>query len=158
MTFQLCKAHPHLKGVNTDLAPLTEVFEDYLSREDQKLKERVSFKVLDFFKDDFPTDVDAIMFGNILHDWNDEVKKMLIKKTFEALPKGGHIVVYDFFFDEKRREKTDVFLMSLHMQLVLTGNQFKHSEMKGMLEEAGFTEYQAFELDGYNDVAIARKP
>ena len=55
------------------------------------------------------------MLGNVLHDWDDSVKKMLIKKTFDALPSGGHIIIYDFFIDEERRTKTDVLLMSIHM-------------------------------------------
>jgi len=41
-----------------------------------------------------------ILFGNVLHDWDDSVKVMLIKKTFDALPKGGHIMIYDFFLTE----------------------------------------------------------
>ena len=55
------------------------------------------------------------MFGNVLHDWDDIVKKMLIKKAYEALPAGGKIVIYDFFIDEERRVKSDVFMISLQM-------------------------------------------
>jgi hypothetical protein len=115
MTMKICEHHDHLKGINTDLPQLEEVFQDYLSKENESVKQRASFRKLDFFNDDFPKDVDAIMFGNVIHDWDDSVKKMLIKKTFEALPSGSHIVIYDFFLDEGRREKTDNFLISLHM-------------------------------------------
>ena len=59
----------------------------------------MSFRTLDFFKESMPSDVDALMFGNVIHDWSDDKKKMLIKKAYEALPKGGHIVIYDFFLD-----------------------------------------------------------
>jgi len=64
------------------------------------------------------------MFGNVIHDWDDDMKKMLIKKTFEALPSGGHIVIYDFFLDEGRKDKkkVDNFLMSLTMQMYCTGS------------------------------------
>ena len=81
MTMKICEYHPHLKGINTDLSQLEEVFQDYLSKENSSVQERVSFKAVDFFKDDFPKEVDAIMFGNVIHDWDDGVKKMLIKKT-----------------------------------------------------------------------------
>ena len=64
------------------------------------MKEQVSFLSLDFFKEEFPAGFDMILFGNVLHDWDDSVKVMLIKKTFDALPKGGHIMIYDFFLTE----------------------------------------------------------
>lgn len=115
MSMQICKEYPHLKGISADLPQLEPVFEDYISKEDPELRERVSFKKVDFFKDNFPADVDAILFGDILHDWGDDVKKMLIKKSFEALPKGGHILIYDYFLDEDRRKTTDNFLLSLAM-------------------------------------------
>ena len=86
------------------------------------MRDRVSYRLVDFFKDDFPKDVDAIMFGHVLHDWDDSVKNLLIKKTFDALPKNGYIVIYDYFVDEERKKKTHNFLMSLHMQLACTGN------------------------------------
>lgn len=122
MTMKICEHHEHLKGINTDLPQLEEVFQDYLAKENESVKQRASFRILDFFKDDFPKDVDAIMFGNVIHDWDDSVKKVLIKKTFDALPSGSHIVIYDYFLDEGRREKTDNFLMSLHMQTITTGS------------------------------------
>jgi|LauGreDrversion4_2_1035121.scaffolds.fasta_scaffold2035778_1 hypothetical protein len=89
------------------------------------------------------------MFGNVIHDWPDDVKKMLIRKTFEALKPGQHIVIYDFFLDEGRREKTDNFLISLHMQTAATGSQFTHSEMKAWLTEAGFVNYRSTVLNLY---------
>jgi hypothetical protein len=98
------------------------------------------------------------MFGNVIHDWDDYVKKMLIKKSFDALSSGSHIVIYDFFLDEERREKTDNFLISLHMQTAATGSQFTHSELKGWLSEAGFVNYQSTVLNKYQDVVIATKP
>ena len=67
------------------------------------------------------------------------MKRMLIKKAYDSLPVGGYIVVYDFYVDEDRREKAEAMMMSLHMQLVCTGNQFTFTEMEALLKEAGFS-------------------
>lgn len=60
----ICKKHPHLKGISTDLPHVQEVFNEYLARPNFKeLSDRVSFRSLDFFNEDFPTDMDAVIFG-----------------------------------------------------------------------------------------------
>ena len=159
MAISICKEHPHLKAVSADLGQLVPVFKEYIEKEDPDIKERVSFRTLDFFKEGLPTDVDAILFGHILHDWPDEIKKMLIKKTYDALPKGGHIIIYEYFLDhaEGKPPKTEGYMMSIHMQLACTGSQFTKKEMAGYLTEAGFGDVQFHELDHYNEVAVATK-
>ena len=77
------------------------------------------------------------------------MREMLIMKSYEALPKGGHIAIYDFYLDEKAptRGKADNYLLSIHMQTLATGSQFSFSEMKRWLEAAGFVDIQTFKLD-----------
>ena len=71
-------------------------------------------------KDEFPG-TDAVIFGHILHDWEDDVKKMLLKKSFDCLNKGGACIIIEEFIDEDRREKLPSFLMSLSMQFFCRG-------------------------------------
>ena len=72
ITFQICKHHPHLKGVNGDLKQLLPVYNNYLANEkDEELAKRVSFREVDFFAHELPSDVDAHLYGNVLHDWDD---------------------------------------------------------------------------------------
>jgi chemotaxis methyl-accepting protein methylase len=93
---------------------LENVFNQYLEREstirpeDKSLKERVHFQALDFLKEDFNfkvsgqnVQVDVIMFGNVLHNWEDENKLLLLKKAYAALKPGGRIIVYDAFIDDE---------------------------------------------------------
>jgi len=149
----------HLTAVNCDLRQCEPVFKKYALRYEQSVQDRVSFRTVDFFKDELPSDVDALMFGNVIHDWDDDVKRMLIKKAYAALPKGGHIVIYDFYTDieEGKPHRTDNFLMSVHMQMACTGSQFTSKEMCSMLAEVGFGNFQIHKIDLYNDVAIATK-
>jgi hypothetical protein len=64
MSFKICQKFPHLKAINCDLPHLEEVYNDYIKRpEFKEVSERVTFRSLDFQKEDYPTDVDALMFG-----------------------------------------------------------------------------------------------
>ena len=51
--------------------------------------EVVSAIVVDFFKDETFPSADIITTGNILHDWGEDTKRMIMTKAFNALPKGG---------------------------------------------------------------------
>jgi O-methyltransferase domain/Dimerisation domain len=130
ITIELCKAFANLRGVNTDLGQLKPVFDKYLSNEPQSVKDRVGFDTLDFFKQDIPKGFDAILFGHVIHDWDDPTKIMLIKKAYDALEVGKYIVIYEFIVDEQDPTKTkDNFLMSLHMQTACKGSQFTRGEI-----------------------------
>nr|WP_244595704.1 methyltransferase [Bosea lathyri] len=51
------------------------------------MTDRVTAVGGDFFADPLPT-ADVITMGMILHDWNLEKKKVLIRKAYDALPPG----------------------------------------------------------------------
>jgi len=55
------------------------------------------------------------MMGHILHDWNLAEKKQLIRKTWEALPAGGAMLVYEAIIDDDRRKNAFGLLMSLNL-------------------------------------------
>jgi hypothetical protein len=59
--------------------------------------------------------------GHILHDWDLAQKKTLLQKAFEALPKGGALIVYDAIIDDNRRENVFGLLMSLNMLIETRG-------------------------------------
>jgi hypothetical protein len=67
---------------------------------------------------------------------------LLIQKAFDALPKGGHILIYENFLDEEKKSAKDGFLISLHMQLAATGSQLTYSEMTSWLAAVGFTNFK----------------
>jgi len=66
------------------------------------------------------------VFGRVLHNWDLATKKMLLHKAFQALPKGGAVIVYDMLIDEERRSGVDGLLSSLNM-LIWTAAGFGYS-------------------------------
>jgi hypothetical protein len=57
-----------------------------------------------FFTEPLPK-ADVTTMGHILHDWNLEEKRMLIRKAYEALPEGGALLVYDTIIDDDRQKR-----------------------------------------------------
>ena len=100
---QVALAHPHLKGGSFDIPAVGPVFEKYVAK--HGLSDRLRFYPGDFFNDQLPS-ADVLVMGHILHDWNMEEKRMLLKKAFEALPTGGALIVFEALIDDERRENT----------------------------------------------------
>jgi hypothetical protein len=96
--------------------------------------------------------------GNILHDWGTKDKKMLIKKAYDALPKGGAFVVIENIIDNNRSKNAFGLLMSLNMLIETTeGYDFSFSDFDDMVKEAGFKSTALMPLTGPTSAAIALK-
>jgi hypothetical protein len=67
-----------------------------------------------------------VTMGNILHDWDLDRKKALIRSAYEALPAGGVLIVVENLIDDARRENAFGLLMSLNM-LIEFGDAFDYS-------------------------------
>ena len=83
---QVALTNPHLQGIGFDLPEVAPIFEEYI--EHNGLSGRVRFEAGSFFDRPLPK-ADVVMMGHILHDWDLAVKKMLVRKAYEALPEGG---------------------------------------------------------------------
>jgi hypothetical protein len=147
--------HPHLKVVSADLPPATAIAAKKVAA--AGLQDRISTTNIDFFRDDLPK-ADVITMGMILHDWNLENKKMLVRKAYEALPEGGAFIVIEALIDDARRENAFGLMMSLNM-LIEFGEAFDYSgaDFDRWCLEAGFKHTEVIHLAGPASAGVAYK-
>jgi O-methyltransferase domain len=79
----VAKAHPHIRCTTFDLPAVTAIAEKLITAEG--LEARISAVAGDFFADPLP-EADVVTMGMILHDWDLERKKLLVRKVYAALP------------------------------------------------------------------------
>ncbi|NNE77840.1 MAG: methyltransferase, partial [Pricia sp.] len=121
------------------------------------LSDKVQIKSGDFFADDFPK-ADIITMGMILHDWGTENQKMLIKKSYDALPSGGALVVIENIIDNDRKENAFGLLMSLNMLIeTAEGYDFTAADFDVLAKQAGFKSTRVMPLAGPSSAVIAMK-
>ena len=110
-----------------------------------------------FFTDPLPS-ADVLIMGRILHDWNLEEKRMLIRKAYQALPKDGAFLVCEMLIDDERRDNLMGLLMSLNMLIETSGGfDFTGSDCCGWLREAGFRETRVEPLQGPDWMVVGIK-
>ncbi|WP_138380376.1 methyltransferase [Luteithermobacter gelatinilyticus] len=151
----LARHHPHLSLTSFDLPPVRPLAE--ASIEKAGLSARITVMEGNFFQDPLPK-AEVITMGNILHDWNLEKKKYLIRKVFDALPDGGAFIAIENLIDDARRENIFGLLMSLNM-LIELGDAFDYSaaQFRDWCGEAGFHHVEVLPLTGPTSAAIAYK-
>ena len=155
LCMEVAKRHPHMRCVSFDLPVVEPIAVKSIAA--AGLTDRVSTASGDFFADPLPK-ADVITMGMILHDWNLERKKQLIRAAYEALPAGGAFVAIEALIDDARRENLFGLLMSLNM-LIEFGDAFDYSaaDFQTWCREAGFQRFEVIHLFGPSSAAIAFK-
>jgi hypothetical protein len=155
LVVQIALHNDHITGGILDLPMVGPVYEEYVAS--FGLQDRLKFRSLDFFKEPLPH-ADVITMGHILHDWNLEEKKMLLRKAYEALPDGGALIVFEALIDDERRKNAFGLLMSLNMLIETPGGfDYTGADCSGWMREAGFRETRVEHLVGPDSMVIAIK-
>ena len=149
---EVARAHEHLAGIGFDLPAVAPMFNDYIAA--NGLQDRIHFQPGDFFKDAMPS-ADVLVMGHILHDWNLEQKRELLARSYQALPAGGCVIVYDAMIDDERRHNAFGMLMSLNMLIETPGGfDYTARQCREWMTDAGFREIRVEPLAGQNSMIV----
>jgi len=152
---QVALANKHLTGGGYDLPVVAPVFNDYVKS--FKLQNRLKFYPGSFLTDPLPT-ADVLVMGHILHDWNMAEKEMLIAKAYDALPKGGALVVFEAIIDDARSQNAFGLLMSLNMLIETPGGfDYTGADCQKWMKAAGFKKTRVEHLIGPDSMVIGIK-
>jgi hypothetical protein len=155
LSISVAEKHRNLVCTSFDLPVVEPIARRSIER--AGMSGRIKTASGDFFKDPLPR-ADVITMGMILHDWNLEKKKHLIRSAYEALPPKGAFIAVENIIDDARRENTFGLLMSLNM-LIEFGDAFDFTgaDFREWCGEAGFREFEVLHLLGPCSAAIAYK-
>jgi precorrin-6B methylase 2 len=153
---EVAKANPHLSGTGFDLPEVGPVFEQYVAS--HGLSDRLIFAGGDMFGASPLPKADVITMGHILHDWGIDKKRELIKKAYDALPRGGAFVVFEAIIDDDRSRNAFGLLMSLNMLIeTRDGFDFTGADCAGWMRDAGFKETRVEHLAGPDSMVVGVK-
>lgn len=152
---QVAHAHPHLRGTGFDLPVCQPLFDEYVRS--FGLDSRLRFQGGSFYKDPFPG-TDVIVMGHILHSESLDDRRALIRKTFEALPKGGSYIIFEELIDDQRKKNAFALLMSLNMLIeVPHGFNSTGADYQRWMREAGFRNTRVEHLVGPVSMVVGSK-
>lgn len=154
---EVAKAQPSLRATVMEIAAVCAEADRYISA--SELASRVCTEAVNMFTQAWPTGHDAHFLSNILHDWSDDTCRLLVKKSFDALPSGGRIVLHEMLMNDDGCGPLPAAAFSVLMLLGTRGRQYTLRELRGFLEPTGFTDVEACTTGGgYYSLVVARKP
>jgi 8-O-methyltransferase len=151
----LAGSHPHLDAICFDLPRTAPLFAEHVGR--LGLTDQIRFVGGDFFADEIPS-ADVVVLGHILHGFDAERSRELLRRVYAAVRPGGAVLIYDRMIDDERRD-ADRLLSSLHMRLVSpSGAEYRIGDCHRWLHEAGFTDTSDQRLLTTHTLVVGRRP
>jgi 3-hydroxy-5-methyl-1-naphthoate 3-O-methyltransferase len=112
----------------------------------------------DYRKDDFGSDFDVVLFGNICHIETPDANRDLIARAHRALKPGGHLVIGDMLPNEERTGPPFPVMFAINMLLHSQGDTYTFGEYLTWLRESGFKDVEAYDTHrSHSPVVIATK-
>jgi O-methyltransferase domain/Dimerisation domain len=157
LIIEVGRRYPHIKGIVMDLPPVCELADEAIQA--AGLTGRFKSEFADLFTGPYPAGADAIALSWVLHDWNDDNCRKILRNCHDALPAGGALLITETVLNNDGSGTKFGLLMSLHMLVLCEpgARERTEDEYRTLLEETGFTVEKLVRLDAPRDLLIARK-
>ena len=133
----LAAHNSHLRATVLDKPPVDRIASAAIAK--RGVADRVSVVGRDMLVDPLPAGPDVHLFSNVLHDWDTPVIEDLLRKSFDALPAGGLVVVHEAFLNAEKTGPLHVAEYSVLLMHASEGRCYSVAEMEGYLSAAGFS-------------------
>ena len=134
-----CARYPELQGAVFDLPAAISTAREYI--ECSPHGSRVALIAGDFFSDPLP-EADLFALGRILHDWEEEKVRTLLRKIWQCLPVGGALLIAEKLLDDDKTGPLLALMQSLNMLVCTEGKERSLAEYTALLRQAGFTQVE----------------
>lgn len=151
----LAQPHPHMHCTVMDLPPVCRLAAETIDT--NGLSDRVACWPGDMFTSAWPEHQDAVLFSNVFHDWDLDTCASLARHAHAALRPGGHILLHEMLLDDNGGGPLAVACCSVTLLLFERGRQYTGAELRLVLAEAGFVDFQATPTHAYYSLVQAHK-
>lgn len=149
-----CLRYPQLRATVFDLPDAIPLAREIIDQ--TAVAKRVATQSGDFFTDRLPQ-ADLYAVGRILHDWSEEKVQRLLTRMFDALPKGGGVLIAEKLLLEDKTGPRWAQLQSLNMLTCTEGKERTLIEYAQLLHQHGFTSIRGCRTSAPLDAVLAIK-
>jgi len=153
----LAKAHPHLSITIFDAPTVCALARKNI--ESAGLTKRIHTHEGNFFTTPFPEGIDGIIYSHMLTIWSPEKNTMLLKRSYDALPKGGKLYIFNMMANDDGVGPMSTALGSPYFLTIATGEGMLYAwcDYGSFLANAGFNQTERHELPRNHGVIVGIK-
>lgn len=143
---EIAKVNPKLNACVFDSASVCEIAKENFKK--SEVASRLSVMPGNCFEDSFPEKADCILFCHFFTIWSEEKNKILLKKAFDSLPKGGAVIIFNMMQHDDKTGPLSAALGSPYFLTLATGEGMLYtwSEYELWMKQIGFKEVKKREL------------
>lgn len=131
----LLHARPELRGLVYDLPRCAEGSRKLMAEEG--LSERCEFEGGDFFAS-VPRGADVYLLKSVIHDWDDERSRAILRRCREALKPGARLLVLEWIVpDRVGPADANIVGTDLNMLVMVGGQERTEAEYRELIASAG---------------------
>lgn len=136
----IAQANPGIRCTVLDLPPVVDIAAQLIAQ--QGAGERVTTLAGDYHTTQFPPGNDVVNFFGMLHQESPDSIRALMRRAYDSLAPGGVVHVMDMMTDETHTQPEFSALFAVNMALTTEkGWVFSDRELRGWMEDAGFTDF-----------------
>jgi predicted O-methyltransferase YrrM len=128
--------YPDIKAAIFEKSPVDKVAEYSVSK--FNMNKKIDILAGDMFNNDLPPGYDVHLLSHVLHDWDINEVKTILKNSFRNLESGGMIIIHDAHINEAKTGPLSVAEYSVLLMFLSEGKCYSITEMRDILEEPGF--------------------
>ena len=142
----LCQANPELEITILDLEPVLEITREVIGK--AGLEKNIDVGVIDYTNDSFGDEVaDAILLSNVLHQESPQMVESILQRSFNALKKGGEVIVQGHFLDDNRTSPLFTTLHNLSAIILWNkGQSYTIPDMTEIMKKVGFSSPESVKI------------
>lgn len=133
----LLQRHPRLQAVVFDRPEVLKVAVEMAAA--YGVADRLQCTAGDMFTDPLPTDCQAALLSNVLHDWDVPECEKLVERCADVLPSTGRLLIHDVFLNDALDGPLPIALYSAALFTLTEGRAYSAAEYAAMLTAAGLT-------------------
>lgn len=135
----LLEIYPEKRGTIFDLPEVCQIANQNIKM--WGLEDRLKTHPGNLFESPLPKDADTFIFCHMFTIWSDNTIINILKKCYDALPKGGRVIVFNMMSNDNEIGPMSCALGSPYFLTIATGEGKLHtySEYKTWFEKSGFS-------------------
>jgi hypothetical protein len=150
----LVNENRNIKATVLEVPPVDEASRRSITK--KQMSEKVDVIAGDMF-DAIPDDYDIHLLANVLHDWDLKTNQELVGMSYQAINKGGKIVVFDAHLNEEKNGPLVVAEYSCMLMHSTKGRCYSTQEIEELLLGVGYVDVKVKRVVAGRSKISARK-